>query len=284
MIKYALYPLTLLLAMIATDFLITNGYSVNLALALVLVTVNALIWIFEFILPYELSWRPSFKTLGVDIIHTLMGSKVITPVIKLGLLFVINQYQFFHLGIWPHEWPKFLQVILAIVIADFSIYLAHRWMHKTTLGWKLHIIHHTPSKLHFWASARSHPLNVLLVFSLEVGILLSLGIGQEVLAIWTVFMSVNGLFEHCNIDLKPGFLNHVLATCVVHRIHHSTDWKESNTNFGNTTMLWDKVFGTFYLPGKEIRDVGIKNHQIPENYWDHIKAPFILDRYKKVKA
>ena len=51
--------------------------------------------------------------------------------------------------------------------------------------------------------------------------------------------------------MTPGFLSGILATSDVHRFHHSSDLDESNTNFGNATMIWDRIFGTFHQGGSD---------------------------------
>jgi sterol desaturase/sphingolipid hydroxylase (fatty acid hydroxylase superfamily) len=260
---YTFYPLTLLACMFATWEMIAHGETPIMALTIVVIIANALIWLAEFALPYQKSWRPSGRVLLLDIAHTMVSAKVITPFAKLLLLELIAKYSLQRYAIWPYDLPIWVQVIIAIIIGDLLIYTLHRWMHLSDFGWKIHVVHHTPTKLHFWASARSHPINVMLVYTTEVGVLLLLGISPEALAIWTIFMSVNGLFQHCNCDIKPGILNSFLATCDVHRVHHSPDWKYSNSNFGNTTVLWDRLFGTYCLPEKPITEVGIKKPSNP---------------------
>jgi sterol desaturase/sphingolipid hydroxylase (fatty acid hydroxylase superfamily) len=130
------------------------------------------------------------------------------------------------------------------------------------------------------ASARTHPLNAVLTLACETGPLILLGITPEALAAWTVVKAVNGLLQHSNIELRPGWLSYVMATSDVHRYHHSVHLDESNTNFGNTTMIWDHVFRTFHLPaGESAGDaVGVADAHIPESYWAHLTLPFNLGR------
>jgi len=244
---------------------------------------NAIVWATEFYIPFNEQWRPSKKILSIDIAHALITALFVTPILKMLLLAGLVKYDLASsgLGLWPSAWPLILQILLAILLADLLIYLLHRLMHATELGWKIHVVHHTTEKMHFWASSRTHPINSIIVYTTEVGVLLLLGISTEALAIWTVFMSVNGLLSHCNIDLRLGVLNRIFSTADVHRVHHSTNWEFSNSNFGNTTCIWDQVFGTYKLPIEPIRIQGIQMHKIPENYLDHMKAPFVLDHYKR---
>jgi len=156
-------------------------------------------------------------------------------------------------------------------------------MHVSDTGWRLHAVHHSPTRLHVLAAGRTHPFNAVVVLVLESIPVLLLGITPTAFAMMTVFKGVNGQLQHSNVDLRPGWLSHVVATSEVHRWHHSVDLKEGNTNFGNATVVWDKLFGTFFLP-KERRPstaVGLAHEVIPESYWAHMGTPFRLQRYRR---
>lgn len=280
LIQKTLYPLTLTLALLFTWLFKTEAGISMLAVFLVIVSANALIWVMEFKLPYNLSWRPGKKTLKLDIFYSLMAALVITPALKTLLLYGFTKLNIQSLNIWPSDLPIGIQVLLAVICTDFFIYWFHRLCHRGELGWRIHVVHHTPSKLHFWASARTHPINLIIFYSTEALILLYLGVSADVIALCTVFISINGQFEHCNIDLKPGILSKIFQTCETHRVHHSPNWKYSNSNFGNQTVIWDHVFGTYLIPKEKIKEVGIKMHQIPENFISHMKAPFKLNKFK----
>lgn len=281
-ISYALFPTVMAFGLFLSWSLRQADFSVTASMVSALIVANTIIWAFEFIQPFEISWRPPAQSLTLDIIYALSTSLFITPLFKLGMVSLIDHYNLGSsaLNIWPHTWPLFFQVCLAILLADLVVYTVHRWMHSTKIGWRLHVIHHSTKYMNFWAGSRSHVFNVALVYIGEVGLLLLLGINTETLAFFTVFIAINGVFEHANIELKHGFLNRIISTAEVHRVHHSTNWDYSNSNFGTSTTVWDQVFGTYCLPEEEIRVQGIVMHQIPEKYLEQLKAPFVLDRYK----
>jgi sterol desaturase/sphingolipid hydroxylase (fatty acid hydroxylase superfamily) len=243
---------------------------------------NLIIWAFEFIQPFNLDWRPPGKSLRLDILYAVSTSLLITPLLKVGMLFLIVKHDIISSGIqiWPNDWPLYLQVPLAILVADLVVYCAHRWMHLSDTGWKIHIIHHSTEKMHFWAGSRSHVLNVILIYTGEVGVLLLMGVNTETLAMFTVFTAINGVIEHSNIELRFGFLNRIFSTADLHRVHHSTNIAVSNHNFGTATCIWDQIFGTYSLPSEPVRIQGILMHALPENYWGQLKAPFMLYRYE----
>jgi sterol desaturase/sphingolipid hydroxylase (fatty acid hydroxylase superfamily) len=228
-------------------------------------------------MPYQKSWKYGLSEFKLNLIHQLTNSLIVIPFAKY-IIEWSNQYLLIQ-PIWPVNWSIPFQIILAVLIADFCIYLSHRFMHSSRIGWRIHAIHHTTIKMNFLAASRSHPFNAFIIYSLEVGLMLLLGIPEIILVTWTVFMSAVGLFSHSNIDLKWGLFNTFLVTPEVHRVHHHLDWNHSNSNFGNTTCLWDRLFGTYMMPKENILVQGLKEYTIPANYRKHLTSPFTLKRY-----
>ena len=64
------------------------------------------------------------------------------------------------------------------------------------------------------------------------------------LLLYTVWVSVHGLFQHCNVRLRLGPLNYIFSMCELHRWHHSLKLEEANSNYGNNILFWDLVFDT----------------------------------------
>jgi sterol desaturase/sphingolipid hydroxylase (fatty acid hydroxylase superfamily) len=96
-----------------------------------------------------------------------------------------------------------------------------------------------------------------------------------VLALYFVFYAINGFFQHCNIELKLGPLNYIVSGPELHRWHHSVVIGESNKNYGNNLIIWDLVFGTWYLPKTEmVRELGLKNRKYPLDFLSQLKTPF----------
>jgi sterol desaturase/sphingolipid hydroxylase (fatty acid hydroxylase superfamily) len=251
------------------------------------IVVGALLLVLERVMPHAPEWQPKWGTVGIDAVHTVVTGLAVAPLVRAVIFALLVNVgarlaAAIGFGLWPTDIPLALQLVLALVISDLGAYSAHRFMHLSRAGWRIHAVHHSPAQLHVMASARTHPFNAVLSLTCETGPLILLGISPTALAAWTVYKAVNGLLQHSNIDLRPGWLNYVVATTDVHRYHHSVHLDESNTNFGNTTMLWDHVFGTFHLPRGEQPglDVGIADAAIPESYWAHLAVPFRLGHYE----
>ena len=170
-----------------------------------------------------------------------------------------------------------------ILIADFFRYWLHRLCHEWLPLWRLHAVHHSPHKLYSMNVGRFHPLEKSIQFIFDALPFIILGITQDVLALYFLFYSVNGFFQHCNIKIYLGPLNYIISGPELHRWHHSMIIKESNKNFGNNLIVWDLLFGTWYLPKVGcVEKLGLINRNYPLGLIKQLKSPFIngLDQDK----
>ncbi|MCB9665015.1 MAG: sterol desaturase family protein [Alphaproteobacteria bacterium] len=279
------YPTTLAASLILAWVLLSTSLPHGVVAGVVVGCMLVLVAIWERVLPHAEAWKPSGRTVRLDLTHMIVTATTVVPAVRATLTVLVGDAVVRQLGAWgvqpwPTEAPLLLQVALAVVVADAGAYAAHRWMHGARAGWWIHAVHHSPPGLHVVASARSHPFNAALTYAAETGPLLLLGVGPEALVLWSVLKATNGLLQHANVAFARSPLELVLATPEVHRWHHSVVLEESNTNFGNTTVLWDRVFGTLHLPAdrRPGTRLGIAGADIPEGYLSHLGAPFRLAR------
>ena len=282
-----MYPLILLGSLFAAAAVHSQGFDTGPTTGSILLTTGLLIWLLEYLMPYTDTWHPSKSQMGTDFLHSVFSSFLVALLMRATLLALFTEYGAkiaanFGSSFWPSHWNVAAQLVLALLIADLGAYTAHRMMHLTRVLWRIHAVHHSPEKMHFLAAGRTHPFNAIWTLTLENGPVLFLGISPEALMLLSVYKGVNGFLQHSNIDLRPGFLSYILATNEVHWWHHSAVNKEAQHNYGNTTMIWDQVFRSFYLP-KEVRprvEVGIDNAHLGNNYLKHLAVPFTLQSYE----
>lgn len=242
---------------------------------------GALIAVLEWLTPHTPAWVPGGRALALDTLHAAVTARLVSPAVHALLLLLLTQTGSADGAAWA--WlPLPAQVALAVLLADLGAWAAHRAMHLTGWGWRVHAVHHASTSLNLLASARTHPLNAAFTGGAELLPLLALGLPAPALAYWTVIKVVNGLLQHANVHLETGWLDGWWSTARMHRWHHSARLEESNTNFGNTTMVWDRLFGTHHDdvdrgPGVE---VGIAGASVPENYLAHLATPWRIDRYR----
>ena len=176
--------------------------------------------------------------------------------------------------------PLWLQAIEIYVIVDFIGYWTHRLFHRGR-WWPFHAVHHSTEELDWLGSVRVHPVNDLVNKLLQVSPLLLMGFNPYVTLSTAPFLTFYAIFLHANVNWDFGPLRGVIASPVFHRWHHSRDREAWDKNFAGLLPLWDRLFGTYYMP----RDRWPENFGIhdpmPGNIFGQIWVPFAWTRWKK---
>ena len=144
--------------------------------------------------------------------------------------------------------PFWLAVPLAVVAMDFVIWLQHVIVHAVPALWRLHRVHHADLDYDLTTGARFHPLEIVLSMGIKFATIALLGAPVLAVVVFEVLLSACALFNHGNIRLPDGVdrvLRWFLVTPDMHRVHHSVEDDESNSNFGFNLTWWDRLFGTY---------------------------------------
>jgi len=145
--------------------------------------------------------------------------------------------------------PLWLQIVVGVVLLDFSAgYLAHRALHLFPSLWRFHRVHHSDDFVDVTTTYRTHPVETVWRFLFVIVPVRLLGIPVQAVVIQRLVSAANGIFEHGNIRLwRPldRVLSLVWVTPNVHKIHHSREASETNSNYGNVLTIYDRIFGTF---------------------------------------
>lgn len=144
--------------------------------------------------------------------------------------------------------PPELDVALGLGARGFISFITHLLMHKVPLFWKVHRVHHTDTELDVSTTVRFHPLEFPLQLVVALPLVVTLGISPAVLLAYEVLDAAVTVFSHANIHLPSTidrWLRYVIVTPSLHRIHHSSDPRETDSNFGAVFPIWDLVLGTY---------------------------------------
>ena len=137
---------------------------------------------------------------------------------------------------------------IAILSLDFSFYVAHRAMHADSGLWRFHSVHHSDPAVDVTTTVRQHPVEGLIRYAFMTAAVAAVGPSPAAFAIYRLWSALNGLFEHANVRTPrrlDDLLSLVITTPNVHKVHHSRVKTETNTNYGNITSLFDRLFSTF---------------------------------------
>lgn len=160
--------------------------------------------------------------------------------------------------------PHWLAVLAAVIVLDFFIWLQHVMVHAVPALWRLHRMHHADLDFDVTTGARFHPLEILLSMLIKFAVIAVLGPPVLAVIVFEVLLNATSMFNHSNVRIPAG-VDRVLRLFVVtpdmHRVHHSVEDDETNSNFGFNLPWWDRLFGTYCTQpraGHEGMTIGIR--------------------------
>jgi len=165
--------------------------------------------------------------------------------------------------------PFVIAAPLAVIAMDFVIWLQHVMFHAVPALWRLHRVHHADPDYDVTTGARFHPIEIVLSMLIKFAAIVVLGPPVVAVVIFEVLLNATAMFNHGNIRLA-GALDRILRWVVVtpdmHRVHHSIEDDEANSNFGFNLPWWDRLFGTYRdqpRAGHQGMTIGIRDHRDP---------------------
>jgi len=281
-VSWTVYPTVIIFGLALNFFLLNSGFPLQISAYIPIILGVVIITFLEHKFPYRKSWLPKTSDVRNDAAFMVVVQVILPRILSLFVAFTISKY-IKNKGLtpaeyWPHHFLPIVQAFLMVLFADFFRYWFHRASHEWYSLWRLHAVHHSPHKLYWINVGRFHPIDKTLQFLFDSLPFIIVGVSGEVLAIYFVFYAINGFFQHCNIDLKLGFLNYIISGPELHRWHHSFIIEEANKNYGNNLIIWDLLFGTWFLPtDRAIKELGLKNRQYPLDFANQMRTPFIKD-------
>ena len=165
--------------------------------------------------------------------------------------------------------------IAALFIGDFISYWRHRIEH-TRWFWPAHVIHHSDTDMTWLTLARFHPINRVTTAAIDVSILALLGCPTWALIANNLVRHYYGEFIHADLPWMYGRFASVFVSPVMHRWHHARDVTGTGSNFATVFSVFDRWFGTYYVPGLCNVPLGVTDDQYPgKGLVRHLVHPFV---------
>lgn len=229
--------------------------------------------------PERTDWKPTRRDVFNDTLFMTIVQLIVPKAVALLVLVAMARSMpesgLDMFRVWPSHWPVPAQFLLMVLLADFFRYWLHRAAHGIPALWVFHAVHHAPRMLYWWNVGRFHPLDKALQICLDSVPFILFGVAEPVLAVYFVFYATNGFLQHSNIRLRHGPLNYFFGTAELHRWHHARDTRVAHCNFGNNLIIWDVLFGTWYLPkGRQVEAIGTRDESYPGDFLGLMTAPF----------
>ena len=168
------------------------------------------------------------------------------------------------------EVPFAVAVLLSVVAMDFVIWLQHVVFHAIPVLWRLHRVHHADLDYDVTTGARFHTIEIILSMLIKFAAIVLLGPPVVAVVIFEVLLNATAMFNHGNVKLPARLdrvLRWVLVTPDMHRVHHSVEDDEANSNFGFSLTWWDRLFGTYRdqpRAGHQGMTIGIHRYRDPK--------------------
>ena len=180
--------------------------------------------------------------------------------------------------------PLWLEVALAVMLMDYTLYVWHVATHRVPFLWRFHLAHHVDLDLDASTALRFHFGELSLATGWRAAQVALIGVSPLSLSVWQTFVLLSILFHHSNVELPfevERKLNRLFVTPRMHGIHHSVIREEAYANWSSGLTLWDWLHGTLRLnvPQDEI-EIGVPAYceQREVGLAEVLKLPFVEQR------
>lgn len=242
---------------------IVSNLFANVALYLAL----PLILLLEFLFPFN----PAQPLISKGLLQDAIWYIVFTPLTILILLPIV---EFFH-GLFVQHmgflalgnavfWPPYVQIIAAMLLAEFFLWFNHFLRHKIRTLWFFHAVHHSQRELNFFTDDRAH------IVDLTIGALLSFipffifdVSNLYAVMVIGIYKPIHNRFIHANVKINLGWLGLLVTSPQFHRVHHSENPEHADKNFGVYFSVYDYLFGTACMSRNIYPQTGIEDSRFP---------------------
>jgi sterol desaturase/sphingolipid hydroxylase (fatty acid hydroxylase superfamily) len=188
----------------------------------------------------------------------------------------------------------------ALLGYDFVFYCIHYTMHKVPAMWAIHKVHHSAEVLTPLTRYREHfiagPIwaaGAGIGYGVPAGMFAYLfdgGITQATIiniSVFTLLFGFNGAFRHYHVSFRyPRWLEKWIQSPGMHHTHHSYLPQHWDTNLAAVTSIWDRMFGTLYVPEPDEYTpwgIGPETQAQYRSFWQNTSGPF-RDWYRMLQA
>lgn len=221
--------------------------------------------------------RPSQVSIGRIARHgalSLLGSMVSRLVLAGGLASVASFVQLFDFGLvhWLHLTGVWVWVACFLIL-DFAVWGQHVLSHKIPFFWRLHRLHHSDVVMDVTTALRFHPFEIFASLIFKGSVVALLGAPPALVFAFELALGAGALFTHANIALPKRLdraLRSLIVTPAMHLIHHHPNPMATNSNYGFSFSVWDRLFGTYRTdaPAPELAtgsDIGLEHWRHPQD-------------------
>lgn len=195
--------------------------------------------------PWRQRWRHDLSNWGLWLVVFLLFnyflSTALLPIMPLMEMYRVGMLYFLGLPPWLHA-------LLGFLLYDFAGYLFHRLSHEVRWLWLVHAVHHSDNAMDISTHVRAHPLHVLTAICFRVLVVAALGIPYWVILLNELLSLPVAQLHHSAVrwpNKWEQMLNKLIVTPPMHRLHHSSNPRYTDSNYGSLVPWWDFALGTY---------------------------------------
>jgi sterol desaturase/sphingolipid hydroxylase (fatty acid hydroxylase superfamily) len=233
------------------------------------------IFLLETMFPYFKGRKHRVLHGAYNICLSLINSLLYAAFFSVLALNVMQWSQVRHIGLIYHiSLPEPLKLIIVFILFDIWMYFWHRINHRVSLFWLFHRVHHTDREMDVTTANRFHPIEIMLSSLIRLPVFVLIGTSAAQFVMYEIVLILVIQIHHSNIALPEKidrFFRLLLVTPNMHRVHHSVEWSETNSNFASIFSFWDRMWQTFrYRKNTLTLQYGL--HILKEKKWQNFSG------------
>jgi sterol desaturase/sphingolipid hydroxylase (fatty acid hydroxylase superfamily) len=228
------------------NFIINNESALRLSAFIIILL---LIFLMELVFPIYKRKVKSYKRWLINFSFVFINTvtlRLLFPLLAVGFASICANY---NIGIFNYfNISELIAISLSFLLLDLGIWLQHLLFHHISFLWRFHKIHHSDEEVDLSTGVRFHPLEIIISMVFKFILIAIIGPSIALVIIFEIILNASSVFNHGNIKISKKYdliLRKLIVTPNMHRIHHSEEEKETNSNFGFNFSFWDKLFGTY---------------------------------------
>lgn len=183
------------------------------------------------------NYESSVSNISIGIAERLINLFIAASFYQLYYV-IYNNYRIFDIPNTVIIWGVLL------LATDFVWYWYHRLGHEVNFFWAAHIVHHHSEEFNFTAAARITTFQAIIRTGFWC-VLPFIGFHPDLVITMLIVHGTYSFFTHTQLIGKMKWIEYVFVTPSIHGVHHASDEKYLDKNYGDMFTFWDRIFGTF---------------------------------------
>ena len=128
-------------------------------------------------------------------------------------------------------------------------------------------------------------MDVVLTRGLTYVPIFVLGFSESALMVYVFLVAAQATFIHANVRWQFRSIRTIIATPAFHHWHHSAEREAIDKNFAVHTPIWDRLFGTYYLPQRWPNAYGLAHgRDVPTRWIRQLYIRFASETVERHRA